>query len=237
MITRALLLTAVAAFGAGCGPISGTEGELGHGEFSYVCITRDDVACNQSTNLYGYTDDRVAMPAAVAVGMHFDVEYRAHELEDGGHVDSRLRSTAPSILTIGTTFSFTRPGSVSIIAETADGTILDLIDVDAEEVRTLRVDGLAEDGALEIEKSPGYGISYTTTVGVIALGANDQRLAGAMGYTAASSNEEVFTVQPTATYTADGGPEYELVGVALGEADLTLRAAGLERIVHVTVVE
>ena len=122
-LSRALALVGLCALG-GCtddpyNPVPG-PGELGNGEFNYVCLTDDDPACPVGPGVGNF-------PARFALGGRFGLQY---DWDDAGKPPADLRSAAPARLKLaGEVFTALADGYTGVLALRSDGSVGDLIHV------------------------------------------------------------------------------------------------------------
>jgi hypothetical protein len=128
-LARAGAPVAVAmALGAvGCAP--GTPGELHHGGFIYTCDGASDPSCDA-------VDDAIEVrgadpiPGRLAVGSSFQLAWYARDDDGAG---ARITAAAPDMIDASEPFFHVRqPGRVALLARTGDGTVADLVHLDAE---------------------------------------------------------------------------------------------------------
>jgi hypothetical protein len=128
-LARAGAPVAVAmALGAvGCAP--GTPGELHHGGFIYTCDGASDPSCDAVENTIEVRGSD-PIPGRLAVGSSFQLAWYARDDEGAG---ARIVAAAPDMIDASEPFfHLKQPGRVSLLARTGDGTVADLVHVDAE---------------------------------------------------------------------------------------------------------
>lgn len=220
---RLLLFLAVAL--AGCLPR--TQGELQNGGFTYFCAGEDDLACRN--DLF----DASGVPPAIAVGTHFDLQFSPPIL----HTDTittvtSIEPAAPGILAeepshgVDTTgFRFIAPGTVAVLAKSADGDVVDFVHVTGAAIDHI---ALVNRQGNEPEAITLTGSGYTLEA--IPRDDHFRTLAGALSYTWASSDEQVVTTSPSFESN-----EVALVAVGPGTATITVTVMGKQASIAVTV--
>jgi hypothetical protein len=218
-------LVAAAAL-AGCGSL-GSPGSLSKGAFAYVCTSNSgttDVGC--SSSLLSSRD----VPASIAVGTHFDLQYGAVFGSDAPIVTT-LAPVSPSLLATETAldagatgFRFTGPGTVAILAHAADGSVVDFLHVTG-----VVIDHVSLQDPLGLSVMPFQVPAGGAMLRAVPQGNTGEQLAGEMAYTWSSSDPTVATVQ-------GGGNGVTILPAGPGKATISVQVLGKQASVDVTVV-
>lgn len=238
MDRRILGFPLIAAALAGCGPF-GSTGSLQTGAFGYVCssaATTTDLGCGSS---FFVPSD---VPGAIAVGAHFDLEY-SHDIsifsDDSSPIVASLAPAAPSLLgaeapvSAGATgFKFSAPGTVAVLARTADGSVVDFL-----HVKGVAFDHVALQDSLGQEVPATLSVpSSGTDLQAVPMGPSDQALAGGLAYTWTSSDEAVVrVVAGTGFGSSSGVDSVHLDPVGSGTATVSVQILDQQASVDVSV--
>jgi hypothetical protein len=99
-----------------------TAGELGNGEFRYICAGANDAACDQN-------DEAFLFPEVLAVGGRFALDYEARS-----GPTARIEPAAPVVLAeSGDVLEFLRAGSSAVLAIRGDA-VVDVVHLEAQEI-------------------------------------------------------------------------------------------------------
>jgi hypothetical protein len=127
MTARIIIMSFVLLPLAGCS--LGTEGELGRGEFVYVCSTgTDDVECLTA-------GEERSIPSAVAVGAPLSIRYDA----DGGDIHPVTGASHRHVQAGGGGLVVAVAGPAGILALDVRGGVYDLVHVISHEVASLEL--------------------------------------------------------------------------------------------------
>jgi hypothetical protein len=223
--TLGFLLVAAAAL-AGCGPL-GSPGSLSKGAFAYVCTSNSGMVDAGCTSSFLTSSD---VPASIAVGTHFDLQYGAVFDSDAPIVTSlapvspSLLAGEPSLDAGATGFRFTSPGTVAILAHAADGSVVDFLHVTGVAIDHVSLQDPVGQGVTPFQVPAGGA-----TLRAVPQGSIGQQLAGQMAYTWSSSDPTVATVQ-------GGGNGVTILPAGPGKATISVQVLGKQASVDVTVV-
>jgi hypothetical protein len=234
-LTLTLAAAGAAGLLAGCTPL-GSPGALGDGAFAYACSgAHADTSCTQS--IFQITDNDV--PALIAVGAHFDVQYGATLFADDSPATNltpaapALLATEPSPLDGATGFRFAAPGTVAILANAADGSVINFLHFAGGTFDHVSLKDFAGNEATTVSLP-----SDIPSLVALPQSAAGQTLAGGMDYAWTTSDPSVVTVSPV-TFELGGGSapsnNVDLVAGQPGTATVTVTVLGKQASVAVTV--
>jgi hypothetical protein len=163
------------------------------------------------------------IPASVAVGGRFELDYYGQVPESGG--SPQLLEIVPArddiVSTVGG-FRFTEPATVAFLARNPQGDTADFIHVTATEPTNIELWVAGQRPSSVTISAPGAG----TVAAVVLVDADDIHLAGALPCAWSSTDDAVLRL---AAVGSEGVPdagagvyddEVRVVGVAEGEATL-----------------
>lgn len=186
------------------------HGELGHGNFHYVCTSEHDFACDRlfSPNL----DD-----GPVAVGATFDIDF-LRSASDPAVNTERFAGVHPASPEVAERISdaaqsgmrFLVRGEGAFIARAADDSVMDFVHVFAEEV----VDVELSENAIALDDM-GMAVGSSRTITAYPLGPGGENLIGTMLCTWTSGDEAVLE-----TPSGDQSCEITVDAVASGTTTL-----------------
>ncbi|MEJ7733912.1 MAG: Ig-like domain-containing protein [Polyangiaceae bacterium] len=224
--------TLLAGLLAGCTGVSppGRTGDLGNGVFSYVCDSGSDPVCSEQT-----VGDLLTMPAAVAVGGRFSLQYTSSPFGDdtGGATLVEPASSALLIQTeaFSSSFEGIKPGVGAILARRGD-LVVDFVHLRIEAPDAVRVDRVLPGEDVEPTAASIHELEVemgsTTLLRGYAVDEAGTALGGAQAVAWTSSNEEVVDF--------DGGTGgIEAVVRATGAGTATVSVTVGDRVAEVEV--
>jgi hypothetical protein len=216
---RTLLLLFIAA--ASCLPR--TSGELHNGGFTYFCASDDDLACHDDFF------DASTIPPAIAVGARFDLKFSPPVLSSGTPTVTRIQPASPDILSVAagvdpdtTSFRFTKPGTVAVLAKSG-ADVVDFVHVTGAEIDHVTIlDRLGnESAALSISAS-----SFGERLQALPRDEESRTLAGALKYAWTSSDESVVSLsegfEPNEIDLTPGSPGKAIITVTVLDRQATI---------------
>lgn len=232
-----ILVCSFAAGLAGCVPL-GSQGSLQNGSFAYVCNSQEAAATDEGCSP-SLTDEE-DVPAAIAVGAHFDLQYNVSSSSDSGVIQG-LVSAAPTLLspqpstTAGAFgFSFSSPGVVAVLATTSGG-VADFVHLTGAKLDHLALTDEGNGAVTSITLS-GDTSAAETTITATPVSATEQSLAGAMTYTWTTSDPTVVGVEPIdELFGPNPSNQMTLVPAGTGTATVTVSVPGAQATLDVTV--
>jgi hypothetical protein len=217
---------------AGCTGVSppGQTGDLGNGVFSYVCDSGSDPVCSEQT-----VGDLLTVPAAVAVGARFSLQYTPSPFGDdsGGSTLVEPASTALFIQTeaFSSSFEGIKPGLGAILARRGD-LVVDFVHLEIRTPDGVQVDRVTLGDNAEPTAAPIHEIDLemglTTLLRGYSVDEAGTALGGAQPVAWISSNEDVVDFVGGAD-----GIEAVIRGAGVGTA--TVSATIGERVAEVEV--
>jgi hypothetical protein len=217
---------------AGCTGTSppGQTGDLGNGVFSYVCDSGSDPVCDDAD-----VGALLGMPAQVAVGARFSLQYTPSPFGDDSGGSSTVEPASDALLTqteaFGKSFKGIRPGLCAILARRGE-TVLDFVHVRIEPTDHVRVDRVNSNGDVPLAGIDELDLELGQDAALRAYGTNeaDTPLGGAQAASWSSSDEAVVDFD---TLTDDNEVTVRAMGV--GTATLTVEIGDQVAEIPVTV--
>jgi hypothetical protein len=161
-------------------PDESKVGTLGHGVFTYDCISAQDPYC--PTDVL----DEQPFPSAIAFGGRFNLTYEPSDVTAYPNVAIQAVS-ADYFVNQGNVFGALRVGTPWFVAFAQDGTALDLTPVKILPIAGVQI---TDTSVLPLEVA-----GTTHTFGAAAMGALGQPLAGEVLFTWSSSDPSVAAIQ------------------------------------------
>ncbi len=223
--TRRVVAAWLACAAGLVGCIPQTTGDLDHGGFTYDCTGSFDSACS------GELFNQSTLPAAIAVGAPFGLEYHGPEPtdEDGTTFPVSLEPAAPAVLSgAGHAFVFQSAGTVAILAKATNGTISDFVHLVGAPIASIAVTD--DGGSPQASLALASGDSVILKASPRDLDGND--LAGALSYQWESSDGSVVALG-----SGVSNNRAVLTVVGKGTAEITITIDDAKAVVEVTAGE
>lgn len=223
-----------------CGdtPGDGEPGDLGVATFDYVCANDGDVRCSMTgaVNSFDPTlQNPSKLPAAVAVGSQFGLEYGGTSYSGIDEVLVTVRPVVSDDELASEIFSISQPVEATFLAIDNQGEVIDFTAVEALEATALSV-WYDQESIDDLTLQVGEKIAVT----VVPEGKGGILLAGALPYAWKSLNSARVTLAKLGDEDGDdevrNQGDIEILGVKEGSSVVRVRSGYLEKLIEIEVV-
>lgn len=197
-------------------------GELGAGDFVYVCVGDSDPLCEGGSIAETF-------PERIAVGARFGLDYNPNDTAFSNGLGLRLDAPNEAVVRRELdAFFIQQAGYQVFLAVTNDSEVVDIQHIFAANLDRIAVRTMDSQDLDTIELAPGDSI----TVRAVPQDALRSTLAGSLDYTWSTEDEAVATVA-----SIDEDFDVTIEALAMGSTILTIETSGFSQPVAIEVTE